>query len=443
MGLIFFILDTIAFLLILLISLVLRRLGDVNTAFYLANMAAFLPVFLITSFMLWVLDFYDTKNIRHGGIPYKYLLTAFLISLALSVGFLYFIIPFFSLLSPKTILLIVFVLYAIYIALSRKYYHRIHFAENNVIVFGKSKTIDAILEELHKSNAYNIIAYEETIDKTKRYPTKDLDLVIVDHALFSRDPDAWPFIAKNFISKGITLDTDFNVYENLLGRISRESVDDGMWVMRGIGVQRKSRVYDLTKRFMDLFFACLLLPFALPLGLVLYCLIRFIDGYPPFFIQKRVGYLEKPIRLYKFRTIRPGGTTRHITKTGKILRRFRLDELPQLINVLNGDLSFVGPRAIWIKEHNLLAQHIANHQIRTVVKPGITGWAQLNFKAPPTYHNLKRDNGQAAQIAEDFDAGFMRFSYDVWYIKNASALLDLAILIKTARRVFIKYKNEV
>ena len=114
-----------------------------------------------------------------------------------------------------------------------------------------------------------------------------------------------------------------------------------------------------------------------------------------------------------------------------------MDEIPQLINVLRGDISFVGPRPIWFNEHEFLAKHVPNHNLRTLVKPGITGWAQLNFKAPPTYFNFRGQTPNETK-PQSFDAAFTRFSYDVWYIKNRSVGLDLDILIKTGLRMFIK-----
>jgi lipopolysaccharide/colanic/teichoic acid biosynthesis glycosyltransferase len=87
---------------------------------------------------------------------------------------------------------------------------------------------------------------------------------------------------------------------------------------------------------------------------------------------------------------------------------------------------------------NILNKQIPNHSIRTIVKPGITGWAQLNFKAPPNYYTF--DKNKEPDEAAAFLGGFKRFSYDVWYIKNRSVALDMEILFKTAIRMFIKDK---
>ena len=247
-------------------------------------------------------------------------------------------------------------------------------------------------------------------------------------------------MVEKFIAKGACVDTDFNVFEHIFRRVSRESINDGMWLLRGIGNRRESAMYNMLKRSMDMTLAVCMLPFLLPLGGVIWLTIKLIDRENPLFTQKRVGYMGKSITLYKFRTIKQKNQeseNEEITRTGAILRRFRLDEIPQIFNVLKGEISFVGPRPIWANEHEFLNTKIPNHAIRTIVKPGITGWAQLNFKAPLTYVNLAKKTPEKFE-AHAFDGAFTRFSYDVWYIKNRSVLLDIEILVKTGIRMFIK-----
>ena len=111
--------------------------------------------------------------------------------------------------------------------------------------------------------------------------------------------------------------------------------------------------------------------------------------------------------------------------------------MPQMINILKGDISLVGPRPLYRDEYVFLNKYIPSHAVRNIVKPGLTGWAQLNFKAPPTYcvQNIDFENKPTDEI---FDAAFNRLAYDVWYIKNHSFWLDIEIILKTAKRAFIK-----
>jgi lipopolysaccharide/colanic/teichoic acid biosynthesis glycosyltransferase len=110
----------------------------------------------------------------------------------------------------------------------------------------------------------------------------------------------------------------------------------------------------------------------------------------------------------------------HVTWLGDILRRFRLDELPQLWNVLIGDMSFVGPRPEWMKEVEMLEKVVPANHLRHLVKPGVTGWAQVRFR-------------QTNTVADAIE----RLHYDLYYVKNWSFALDVSIILKTAKRVLI------
>jgi len=433
----FFIVDTFIFFVLTWLSLSLRHPG-LSWEGFCHQLWAFFPIFLVTTFVLWLFSFYDVKLLRKRMIAYKRLGVAFLIAILGSASVIYFLAALpISLPTPRRVLLIILFFYFTYIALFRRNYFKLDFAKVNAIVFGNSPTIHELVENMRASRGYRVREYETAPAADKKYNLQRTDIIIIGSKLFRENPQAWEVITKKFIAKGAFVDTDFNIYERVFQRASRESIEDNMWLLRGIGNRNEDAMYNMLKRTLDLSLALLLLPFLLPLECVIWLAIRVIDGYPPLFIQKRVGLLEKPIYVYKFRTIKPGGTEEHITKCGKILRRFRLDEIPQLYNVLKGEISFVGPRPIWFNEHEFLDKYVPNHSLRTIVKPGITGWAQLNFKAPPTYFNF-RNNAPETVDAHAFDAAFTRFSYDVWYIKNKSILLDLDIMIKTGIRMFIK-----
>ena len=106
----------------------------------------------------------------------------------------------------------------------------------------------------------------------------------------------------------------------------------------------------------------------------------------------------------------------NVTRVGKILRQLHLDELPQSINILRGDISFVGPRAEWIELAKVFEKEIPFYKQRYLVKPGLIGWAQINYKA-----------SKSVEEAQE------KFEYDLYYIKNHSILLDLEIFLKAAR----------
>lgn len=438
-GKLFFILDTIVFFFITAVTLYIRH-GGLSLTSFRSQLITFVPIFLFVTFVLWLFSFYDIKSLRKRIIAYQRLAIIFFITLIGSASVIYFVsalplhIP-----TPRRILIAILFLYLSYVYLFRRNYFQFDFAKTDLLFFGNSPTITQLLEEISSSRGLRVRGHEAAPSTDKHYSLRNLDLVIIGSKLFHEHPQAWQIIASEFIAKGAVVDTDFNAYERLLRRVSRESIEDSIWLLRGIGNRKQDAMYDMLKRTLDLTLAICMLAILLPMGCFIWLLVRVLDGEKPIFTQKRVGLLGKEFNIYKFRTITSKtqeSEQETLTKTGSFLRRFRLDEIPQIINVLRGEISFIGPRPLWIGEWAILTHSIPNHTIRTIVKPGITGWAQLNFKAPPNY---KTKNGQSAlEEKRAFDAAFTRFSYDVWYIKNRSIGLDIDILIKTGLRIFIK-----
>jgi lipopolysaccharide/colanic/teichoic acid biosynthesis glycosyltransferase len=148
---------------------------------------------------------------------------------------------------------------------------------------------------------------------------------------------------------------------------------------------------------------------------------------PVFFVHDRVGLRGRRLKLLKFRTMHPaqGPTSEwvcdnanRITRVGRWLRKYRLDELPQLINVVRGELNLVGPRPHPVSNVELFTQHIPFYSLRAAVRPGLTGWAQVR-------------QGYANGLEEETE----KMRYDLYYIKHMSAWLDLRILLETVRTV--------
>ena len=434
----FVLLDFCAFFAILFVVIALRT-AHIDIAHYLHNVEVFLPIFILCVFFLWIFSFYDAQSLRKRAVPYKMLAVAFVLSVLASAAVIYFVTPIYAIATPKTVLVAVLFLFFCYIYWQRKNYFKLDFAKTTLLLFGESPTLTEILEEVHHSSGFNLRAHDPEPLADKNYSLRNLDQVIVSRQLLDKNSLAWERISRDFIGKGASVDSDFNAFEQLFRRVSRESISSGVWLLLGIGNRRSSSMYSMLKKCMDFGLALVMLPVLLPLGGLIWLLIKGVDHEKPLFRQKRVGYMGKSFYIYKFRTIRQKNqesAEEAFTKTGKFLRRFRLDEIPQLINVLRGELSFVGPRPLWEGELTILNENIPNHTIRNIVKPGITGWAQLNFKAPPNY-KIKDDQHPANEKLA-FDAAFTRFSYDVWYIKNRSLCLDIEIMIKTGIRAFIK-----
>jgi exopolysaccharide biosynthesis polyprenyl glycosylphosphotransferase len=220
------------------------------------------------------------------------------------------------------------------------------------------------------------------------------------------------------------------VYEELLGRVPIRLLETE-WILRSfVDQSRASGFYEMGKRILDViggFIGVLLLIIALPfisIGI-------FLDsGRPIFYTQTRAGRGAQRYRIFKFRTMRQDAEAdgkpqwakeddERATRVGRILRRTHLDELPQFINVLRGEMSLVGPRAERPELVELFQEHVPFYRARLLVKPGITGWAQVNF-------------GYASTVEETV----VKLEFDLYYIKHRNLLVDFVILIRTPFTVF-------
>lgn len=175
----------------------------------------------------------------------------------------------------------------------------------------------------------------------------------------------------------------------------------------------------MTKRVLDVFLSIILIFLCAPILFLVALAIVFACGLPVFFFQQRVGLDEKLFTIIKFRSmsneqIGELKDEERVTKIGKFLRKTSLDELPELFNVLKGDMSLVGPRPL-LPEY--LLEYNARQKLRHGVRPGITGWAQVNGR-----NELEWDE---------------RFEMDVWYVENRTLFLDIKILFLTIPVVFL------
>lgn len=220
------------------------------------------------------------------------------------------------------------------------------------------------------------------------------------------------------------------VYEDLLGRVPIRLLEAD-WILRSFVDQaRVGGFYELGKRLVDvaggvagLLILLLILPFV-GLAIVL------DDGFPIFYAQTRSGRGGQPYQIIKFRTMRRDAEAdgqphwakeddERATRTGRFLRKTHLDEIPQFWNVLRGDMSLVGPRAERPELVEMFQRHVPFYRARLMVKPGVTGWAQVNF-------------GYASTI----DETITKLEYDLYYIKHRSLRTDLIILLRTPATVF-------
>ena len=247
-----------------------------------------------------------------------------------------------------------------------------------------------------------------------------LDGVVIDR--YSEKSEALQRIITRLKLGGTRIYSADHIHELLTGRLALSHTEDSF-----LDDSSGRIIYEVVKRLLDLLGAVgLLIVLALPM-LAIACALR-LQGRDSavFFIQERVGRGGKPFRMMKFRTMRPvtgdPSTEQHdesrITPIGRVLRRYRLDELPQLINVLAGTMSLIGPRPEWAASATDFFDRIPHYPYRHLVRPGITGWAQVT-------------QGHVTDLSD----AMVKLELDLFYVKHMSFALDLVIGVRTVRTV--------
>jgi exopolysaccharide biosynthesis polyprenyl glycosylphosphotransferase len=225
--------------------------------------------------------------------------------------------------------------------------------------------------------------------------------------------------------RGCIVEDGVNVYERLTGKLAIETLTPSTLIFSGDF--KKSRLNLTAGRAISLVISVLGMAVLSPLLGLVALLIKLDSPGPVFFVQERVGMAAKRFRLIKFRTMHlvdapPSewvcDNAQRITRVGKWLRKFRLDELPQFFNVIRGDMNLVGPRPHPVSNFELFIERIPYYSLRAVARPGITGWAQVRY-------------GYANNLDEETE----KMRYDLYYIKHLSVSFDLRILFDTVKTV--------
>jgi len=218
------------------------------------------------------------------------------------------------------------------------------------------------------------------------------------------------------------------LYEQITGRVPIQHIGDNWYAALPLDHPGAGGIYPAVKRMLDILGALIGLALYAPLFPFL-ALALYIDSPGPiFYRQERVGKGGKVFGLIKLRTMVPDAEKKgavftekndpRMTRVGKFLRKIRLDEFPQLISILRGDMSAVGPRALSVEDFKRLENEIPFHRMRHAVRPGMAGWAQVNYGHPTSVEEAR-----------------IRLEYDLYYIKHQSLWLDLLIILKMIGKV--------
>lgn len=409
------------------------------------RLALHVPPFLTISAVwlgiFFILGLYD----KHTNLLKKLLVSRILAAQIINVivaGVLFFVIPFG--ITPKTNLVIYLVISILLLTwwrlrlvpkLSPKQRHK-------AMLIADGEEAIELVDEINNNDRYNYyfirIINEETLRQTKEFEQKILSLIEREQVeLIVADPRGEAL--KTFLPTLFNLSflhfaftfLDFNrLYEDTFDRVPVGRLQYE-WFITNIS-QSKSAMYDAIKRAIDIIGAISLLGVTVFLFPLVALAIKLEDRGPLMYHTTRVGQFNRPITIYKFRTM-TGRDTSHealktvhtVTKVGSVLRKTRLDELPQLINILRGDLSFIGPRPEIPSLVSVYAESIPYYNMRHLTKPGLSGWAQINnFDVPRGGVDVLRTTA--------------KLSYDLFYLERRSLFLDIHIALKTIATIIMR-----
>lgn len=432
--------DFLIFQLALVLTILLRY-GSVQSDVWNAHALPFAILSISWIICFYIVGLYDLALTRDGLRFLRTFLEGMIANLGLALA-LFYLTPFFAI-APRTNLILDFVLvlllgYAWRLGFNR-YLAPVLF-HNRVLFIGHPNDAVRIRElfQQHSALGFELVAVAETAPGTRFDDggiTWHVSLDVIDKILIERNintivlghrPDDIPGLRdalyKTLFTSVALLDRT-SLEEILTGRVPLELVSQ-TWFLEHLRESEKAW-YEAFKRVTDIVAA---IPFGIA-TLIAYPVVatatKLSSPGPVFYSHIRIGRYGKPFRIWKFRSMivnaEAGGGPQfsskddpRITRVGKFLRATRLDELPQIYNVLRGDMSFIGPRPERPEFVEELTRQMPFYALRHITRPGLTGWAQVKFPYAGTIEdNLKK------------------LQYDLYYIKHRSLLLDVSILLKT------------
>lgn len=419
--------DIVVLYLSLFLTLFFGFWGGFDFSLVNSHIIPFSIIYFLWLLIFYISGFYDLHVVKTRISFYSKTATALGIGLVLGMMFFY-TVPLFGI-TPKTNLFLNILIFGLLFLGWRKLFYSlfsIHFSSRTGIVGGGPK-----VEELKKEISdrpylgHKIIPINLQEDFVSQIQEKDIDTIIFTER-FESDPRLLKALYVSLPTKVNFLDFA-TAYELATEKIPVTHVSQA-WFLENLREGEKM-LYDKTKRVIDFFGALLILIFTSPLWPFIALGIKSEDRGPVFYTQNRTGKDKRHFTLYKFRSMKVGAEKEkavwaekddpRVTWIGKILRNIHFDELPQMINVIKGDISLVGPRPERPEFISKLEEEIPYYHLRHIIKPGFTGWAQIKFRY-----------GRSVMDSKE------KLEYDLYYIKHRNLLLDLGILLKTLRLFF-------
>ncbi|MDP3999510.1 MAG: sugar transferase [bacterium] len=403
------------------------------------HLEPFTIIFALWLVIYYIAGLYDLKSLKNDLDFWRTFWYAALFGAGLAALFFY-LIPFFQI-TPRANLFIFLAFYSILALIWRGSFNRFigqTGATHKILMVGTNKITEELVSHL-KHNPQ--LGYEIKFEMREGLGDKEFEHLsqiilannintIIIPAHLKKDARSAKLIYQTLLL-GIEVLELSTLYELIFKKVPLTELEE-VWFLENL--VKKHRIYEFISNPLEQILALILVAVLLPLGILIAILIKLSSAGPVIFRQVRIGQSEREFTLYKFRTMPvdaekdgPQWANYHqdprATLVGRILRKSHLDELPQLLNILKGELSFVGPRP---ERPNFVAdlkKELPYYDLRHLVKPGVTGWAQINFR-------------YAASAMDSYQ----KLQYDIYYLKNNSPLLDFLIILRTIKFLITNLK---
>lgn len=427
--------DIIVLYFSLYLTLVIRYFGNYKTETWVAHFWPFTVIFILWLVIFYISNLYSLNLAVNNSKFYQSSGRALVIAGLTSLAFFY-LMPQIGI-APKTNLLIFIIVFAIIFYLWRHFYNwslKSYLPKKNIGIVGYNNLVAEIVNEFKQKPhlGYNLSFIVDDRVQTGTEPISDLEKLIAENKLdtiiLSSDPhqsENLRAVLFNSLHYKINYVSLPNFYETITGKVPLDNLNQ-MWFLENLNENNKIW-FNRLKIIYDFILALIIFIITLPFWLIISVTIKLESSGPIFFIMNRAGQNNKIFKLIKFRTMRQENNDyaptkandSRITKFGNILRKTRIDELPQVINILKGEMSFVGPRPERPELALELEKQIPFYGQRILVKPGLTGSDQISGE----YHSPSKEDS------------LKKLQYDLFYIKNRSLFLDLTIILKTIATV--------
>lgn len=430
-SLLLLLIDFILLVLSLMIVIYIKKLGSPSEKYIYHHLHLFSFIFPFWILIYFIEGLYSLRTYNPANLPIS-IIRSTTLAFFVSIMVIYFSQSVIGIrqITPKTNLLLVCLASMPLIYGWRRFFFAFFGSERRlrgVLLIGSQETLNLVDFEIKRRPflGYKIVKALTLEEASNLTIPPEVEILAVDRNI-TKNQNLYDQIF-SLLGTGVEITDLAKFAEQISGKIPITAIDMS-WFIEHCGHQ-ESRSYDYLKSAVDITVAIILLIILIPVAAILIPLLLIVHGRPIFFKQKRTGLNNKPFTLYKLRTMvvdaekngaqwaKPGDA--RVTPLGKLLRKTRLDELPQLLNIVRGEMSLVGPRPerpeIIEKQ---LAPHIPFYGLRHLVKPGVTGWAQIIFR----YGFSQEDSKEKLQ-------------YDLYYVKNRSLWLDVLVILKTIKTV--------